>query len=526
MYDVAIMGGGLAGLTLAVHLKQTQERLRIVVVERNSFPAPHAAHKVGESTVELGAHYLSKTLELKSYLEQKHLPKFGLRFFFGSGALPLEQRYEFGAKEYLPVGSYQLDRGKLENKLAEVATQRGVELMDGVAVTDVELGTFKKICLRHRSTTFPKEIDAKWLVDASGRSFFLGRRLNLTQKTPHVAHSCWWRIKETIDIAELATSESWSEAFQGAKSRHLSTNHFMGQGYWIWVIPLVGGKTSIGIVAENQHVSISELNSFEKSCKFLREREPRLYELLERTERLDFRIVKSYSHDCSEVFSKENWCISGEAGIFVDPFYSPGTDFIAISNSLIVDLITRQKSIGAGFYNYWYRKIAANFMLSYVHQYSMWGDPLVMSIKIIWDYVVYWSVIAFLFCQGKISDVSVIIRFGPDLESLEVLNGSMQKLFRDWHKERTAGKRREPAGFVDISSNQYLWKLNESLVADISEENFSSAFGERLVDLKSVAAEICAFVEKNSSLVIPTMSEESRSHVSALLSEINDVCGA
>ena len=31
----------------------------------------------------------------------------------------------------------------------------------------------------------------------------------------------------------------------------------------------------------------------------------------------------------------------GEAGAFLDPFYSPGSDFIAISNTLSTDLITR-----------------------------------------------------------------------------------------------------------------------------------------------------------------------------------------
>jgi 2-polyprenyl-6-methoxyphenol hydroxylase-like FAD-dependent oxidoreductase len=55
-YDVAIIGGGLAGLTLAAQLQQENEDLSIAVLERSTLPPPAAAHKVGESTVEIGAH--------------------------------------------------------------------------------------------------------------------------------------------------------------------------------------------------------------------------------------------------------------------------------------------------------------------------------------------------------------------------------------------------------------------------------------------------------------------------------------
>ena len=84
-YDVAIVGGGLAGLTLAAQLHDNDPGLSIAVLERNSLPPPAAMHKVGESTVEIGAHYLAETLNLREHLEKTQLRKFGLRLFFGSG---------------------------------------------------------------------------------------------------------------------------------------------------------------------------------------------------------------------------------------------------------------------------------------------------------------------------------------------------------------------------------------------------------------------------------------------------------
>ena len=63
--DVAILGGGLAGLTLALQLRQQQPDLSVAVIERRAHPVREAAHKVGESTVEIGAYYFADVLGLR-----------------------------------------------------------------------------------------------------------------------------------------------------------------------------------------------------------------------------------------------------------------------------------------------------------------------------------------------------------------------------------------------------------------------------------------------------------------------------
>ena len=79
--DVVIIGGGLAGLSLAIQLKNKSANTRITVLEKASFPRPDAALKVGESTVEVGSHYFENILGLKNILDQE-IRKLGLRFFF------------------------------------------------------------------------------------------------------------------------------------------------------------------------------------------------------------------------------------------------------------------------------------------------------------------------------------------------------------------------------------------------------------------------------------------------------------
>src|SRR5436190_6158687 len=80
-YDVAILGGGLAGLTLGIQLKQTRPETSVLVLEKREGPAPLAAFKVGESTVPAGAYYYGEVVGMADHLKNEQLIKCGLRFF-------------------------------------------------------------------------------------------------------------------------------------------------------------------------------------------------------------------------------------------------------------------------------------------------------------------------------------------------------------------------------------------------------------------------------------------------------------
>src|SRR5207249_7366191 len=48
---------------------------------------------------------------------------------------------------------------------------------------------------------------------------------------------------------------------------------------------------------------------------------------------------RDFSYDCAQTIHQSRWALSGEAGRFTDPLYSPGSDFIALHNTLITDAI-------------------------------------------------------------------------------------------------------------------------------------------------------------------------------------------
>src|SRR5215831_8320209 len=98
-YDVAVLGGGLAGLTLSIQIKKRRPGTSVVVLEKREGPAPEAAFKVGESTVNIGAWYFGEVVGLRELLLETQLRKAGLRFYMPAGANDdLTRRVEFGPR--------------------------------------------------------------------------------------------------------------------------------------------------------------------------------------------------------------------------------------------------------------------------------------------------------------------------------------------------------------------------------------------------------------------------------------------
>jgi 2-polyprenyl-6-methoxyphenol hydroxylase-like FAD-dependent oxidoreductase len=343
-HDVTIVGGGVGALTLALEIRTARPQTRVLLIEPNPHPVSEITHTVGESTVEIAAHYLRDRLGLADHLQTSQIRKMGLRMFFShEGNSDIARRMELGSSTFTPQATYQIDRGRLENELNQRCISHGVEIASG-RVRSVEFGSGDRPhTISFQSGDAVTRTTARWVVDASGRNRALPRQLDLRRANEHNCNAVWLRVATEIDIGQWSDDPSWqARLIEG--DRAMSTNHLMGEGYWVWLIRLASGATSVGIVADPDFHAFDSFNTLSKARSWLSEYEPQCAEVLAENEHLikDFRVMKHYSHGVTKVFDgRERWCLTGDSGVFLDPLYSSGLDLIAIGNGLITDMITR-----------------------------------------------------------------------------------------------------------------------------------------------------------------------------------------
>ncbi|WBC14936.1 tryptophan 7-halogenase [Micromonospora sp. WMMA1998] len=498
--DVAILGGGITGLTLARQLRRALPDLRIVVAERQQHPVPEAAHKVGESSVEVQAHYLREVLGLQEHLDTEQLHKFGLRMFFShAGNTDIASRVEYGQIKPAPLPSYQLDRGRLENHLGTLVGEAGVVFLTGCRVEQVTLRPQEETHLvRLTRDGASREIAARWVVDATGRSGLLKRQLGLAKPIAHHANASWFRIAHPIDIDEWSTDEAWrSRVVNG--DRRLSTNHLMGDGYWVWMIPLSSESISIGIVADATAHSFDGFNRFERALDWLREHEPQLAQEVDKHQDKvqDFRVMKDYAYGCEQVYSGDRWCLTGEAGVSIDPLYSSGGDLMAISNGLITDLIERDRcgediAELAVAHNQVYLVLADVWLVAYAGQYQVMGNPQVMVAKVIWDTIIYWAVPGLLFFHDKFRRLGASPQAFQNLLRTWHLHARVQQFFREWHAIDNP-----PAAdqFADpYSLLEFIVDLHNGMAAELPDDELERQFSRNVRLLEQVSGQLVSTV--------------------------------
>jgi flavin-dependent dehydrogenase len=391
-YDVVILGGAFSGASAAILLRRDAPHLRVLVVEKaEAFDA-----KVGEATTEMSAMFLTRRLGMWPHLEAEQLPKEGLRYWFSNARVTGHANAsETGGFLRSAVPAFQLRRDALDEHLLASAAKEGAEILRPAKARDVAVGDFEhRVTIEHGGEV--REITCRWLLDATGRVNFLGRRLDLIQRNDeHPTASMWCRWKNVRHIDELATRNGLSGGNVG--SRRLATNHYTGYGYWIWVIPLGNGETSIGVVFDKRLVDLHHSKNRHADFVAFLKAIPSLAELLEDAEpRLDdFRF---YSH--LPYFTKQymgnGWALLGDAASFIDPYYSPGLDHAAFTVEATVEIIkadAMQKDVAALIAEHnaaFLRSYDRFFRAAYIDKYYYMGESDLLSAAFLLDTAQYY----------------------------------------------------------------------------------------------------------------------------------------
>lgn len=332
-YDVAIVGAGWAGLALARQLKRTNPEFTIIQLEASTEFRP----KIGEATVEVTGRYFLQTLGLANYLYRNHLPKNALRFFYDTPEknLALHEMSEQGTTHIPPHPAFQIDRARFEEDLMQMNRDSGIPVLQGAMVTGFEIDAEKTHTVSYKHEGEAKQLKCRWVVDASGKACVLTKRLkNHYRENVPLHMSAWGRFSGVKDFDGMG-DQKWRDRAYG---RFLSTNHFTGEGYWIWFIPLSNGFTSIGLVADKTKVDNPPMTQ-EAFFDFLRSHRS-IADLLEHAEMEDFEAWGQLAYRGKQYVSEQRWAASGISAFFLDPLLSGGGDMIALMNDNLTQLIT------------------------------------------------------------------------------------------------------------------------------------------------------------------------------------------
>jgi flavin-dependent dehydrogenase len=343
-YDVVVIGGSLSGAATATLLLRQNPGLRLLIVEKSE----RFLRRVGEATVEVSAYFLGRVLGLTQYLNETQIVKQGLRFWFANHEVTnLGEASELGGRYQVRLPSYLLDRATLDEEVLRRASLAGAELARPANVTDVGLSSRGEQMVTFKDGERTRTVSARWVVDASGVSAFLARKNGWWKpNTAHPTAAAWSRWKGVKDWDDRELTErypEWSSAVYGI--RGTATNHVVGDGWWSWWIPLKGGDTSVGLVFDQRLVDWPQDGGRvgDRLKNFLMQH-PVAREMLAHADfdpdDVHWRRNLSYF---STTLAGDGFVLVGDAAGFLDPFYSPGMDWISFTSTSAAELISAQR---------------------------------------------------------------------------------------------------------------------------------------------------------------------------------------
>ncbi|MGB3402681.1 MAG: tryptophan 7-halogenase [Microcoleaceae cyanobacterium] len=440
-YDVVIMGAGFAGLCQARHLMLNVPNIRIALIDPRPEERSNKDLKIGESTIEIAALFLSKELGLHDYLIEHHAPKKGLNFHWPKHPQKtenIEDYYHIWSNRQVAIPSFQINRAKFERDLLKMNKKMGVNFYNG-SVIDVDLTPKDEIKTVEVKLDGEKiQLTAKHVIDAAGRKFLVGKKTdNVLFDSKDLMGlnngSAWMRIKN-VDRTIFDQGYAPTDL---STSKYYCTNHYFGKGHWLWMIPTdtQSGELSIGVIHHHDVIPAQQVNTEEKFRNFLKENHTILSRLIDSGEPIDFNYWKRIAHTSKTLFSEDNWYVMGDAAYLFDAFYSYGTTTISLAIESVTEII-RAKLAGEAeaeqkraAYNQFNLAFARSVNCLYRYHPQQLGHASVMSWRIYFEYMWWFGVEVPMYIGKWHLDLSFIPIF------LKTLNSNVDGLFEDIYQQ-------------------------------------------------------------------------------------------
>jgi flavin-dependent dehydrogenase len=172
-FDVAVVGGGPAGTSIAIALARNARAGRsVAVLERSSYA--HA--RVGETLPPEARVPLARLGVWDRFLEQRHAPSPGTVSAWG------QEETEENDFIFNPYGNgWHLDRRRFDAMLASAAAEAGATLHRNARMTAYEHRPSGEWRVEYVCDGRPGQLQARFLVDATGRACSAARRQGATR---------------------------------------------------------------------------------------------------------------------------------------------------------------------------------------------------------------------------------------------------------------------------------------------------------------------------------------------------------
>jgi flavin-dependent dehydrogenase len=418
-----------------------------------------------------------RDLGLSTYCYLNHLPKNGLRYFFTNSHSEFDPTRcsEIGSN-ILPIfPTFQVDRARLDKDLWELNARIGIETKTGAQVRSVAINPTEKMhSVEYCQDGMMHPVKARWIINSSGRTCAAAPYFDkLSPASPDPDHhtaGAWGRYRNVKDIDTLG-DDQWRGRV-GHTSRYLSTNHFMGRGFWIWAIPIDRGVVSWGIVYDKDILD-KDLTKQEDFEAFLMAH-PFVGELLGEAEILDFQSHPSLSFKREFFCSKDRWAIVGDTHGFIDPFYSPGSDVLSRQAYLLDHLVTEENENHledkVNLINSYTHHEYQILRLLYVGQYDGFGSYEVFDIKSLWDFYSYTNRMVWNFMSGRYRDLQWMEREISAQESTLRLTGAIQNGFRALSEYLRESGLYERKNLEEYSLRQNRFRIEEEMLIDYNDD--------------------------------------------------------
>jgi len=316
--DVVVIGGGPGGSTAAALL--TRRGYKVIALEKVHHPRFH----IGESLLPMN---------LPVFERLGVLDKVRALGVFKPGA-DFEADNERGYNTYAfaraignsPPHAYQVWRQDFDKMLYDHARECGADAREGHEVVKVEqLGPRDSRLDVRTDEDRSYSIQARYVVDASGRDAFLAAKNKLRRKN------------DQHQSAAIFGHFRGAQPRTGEDAGNISIYSF--EHGWMWMIPLPDGVMSVGAVCRPEYLKQRKGRKTEFLLDTLK-LNPALWRRVEHAKLIDdeVRVTGNYSYDASQM-GGPGWVLVGDAFAFLDPVFSSGV-YLAMSGAeLAVEVV-------------------------------------------------------------------------------------------------------------------------------------------------------------------------------------------